>query len=202
MEHDVPEVVLTQAVDLVLSGGIILYPTDTVYGLGGDATNPAPSKRIRALKGSGVDKPLIVLTDSWDRVSEWIGKPDALTAELMDVGLHESLTILFPAQPSAPREVIGSSSEIGIRVCRHPFCARLIAGSGKPISSTSANTTGSPTPLRLNDIEDHIRGGVDLEIDGGELAGAASTIVRSAGRRPQVVREGSVTIEVLRHLLK
>jgi L-threonylcarbamoyladenylate synthase len=201
MAQDVSDRLLKQAVDCVLCGGVLLYPTDTVYGLGGDATNVAASERIRKLKGTDSDKPLLLLTDSWTRVEGWIRDPDPLTSALMELGKQYPLTILFAAGPSAPRNITGSSSEIGIRWCHLPFCRRLISESETLISSTSANPTGYPTPVRLDDIDPAIRVGADVEIDGGLLDGLASTIVRSGGGRLEVLREGALDARKIAKLL-
>lgn len=200
--QDIPADVLTQAVESVLRGGILLYPTDTVYGIGGDAARDDVTRRIRELKGVEANKPLLVLTDSWDRVEDWIPKPEGLVRRLMALSAFHSITILFPAAERVPRTLIGSSEEIGIRLCRHPFCIDLIRKASRPISSTSANPTGEAVPLSMQEINDRIRLGVDLVVDGGSLPGAPSTIVRPVGDRPIVLREGSISEAALGRLLE
>lgn len=200
-DRDVTDDVLSRAVDCILGGGILIYPTDTVYGLGGDAARDEVSDRLRQLKGSAPDRPLLILTDSWARVADWVSPPDALTRDLMAIAEARSLTILFSATKAVPKGLIGTSSEIGIRLCRYPFCARLIQASGRVISSTSANRAGGKPPLRPDQVEQAVIDGADLLVDGGALAGVPSTVVRPEGSSWRIVREGSVTGETLDRLL-
>lgn len=201
LARDIPDQIVNRAVKCVMDGGILLHPTDTVYGIGGDASNDDVSARIRRLKGTDSSKPLLVLTDSWDRVEHWIAHPDKLTRTLMTIGREHSLTILFSATASVPRGLVGSSSEVGIRLCLHPFCAKVIRRSGQPLSSTSANRTGKPVPILFDEVDEEILGGSDLAVDGGPLDGAASTIVRAANGRVEVVREGSLPTSMLSRLI-
>lgn len=200
MAPDVPDHVIRQAVEFLNRDGVILYPTDTVYGLGGDARSKTATDRIRRLKGNPSDKPLLVLTDSWERISDWIASPDETLRRLMEIGRSHSLTILFKTT-AAPRSLVGDATEVGIRLSAHPVCRRLIEVSGYPISSTSANLSGQSTPVKLGDVDATIRSGVDVAIDGGELGGPPSTIVRSSGGRLEIVREGSLAATELNHLL-
>lgn len=182
-------------------GGVLLYPTDTVYGLGGDADNDRVSEKVRLLKGTHPSKPLLVLTDAWERIGNWILKPEGLARQVMTIGERHPLTILFPASPNVPRGLIGTSKEVGIRLCRHPFCTELIRISGRLLSSTSANRTGEPVPRRFEEIDEHIRNGSNYAVDGGRLDGTPSTIVRVVGDRYEVVREGSLSSDLLSRLL-
>lgn len=189
------------AAKCVGGGGILLYPTDTVYGIGGDASSDEVSDRVRRLKGAQVDKPLLVLTDDWARVRTWVPRAEGLVKDLMSIGEEHSLTILFPASSEAPRGLIGASEAVGIRLCRDPFCAGLIRQSGRLLSSTSANRTGEPVPIHFTEIDAEIREGCDYAVDGGPLPGSVSTIVRVAGDRVEIIREGGLSSEMLKRLL-
>jgi len=201
VDQAIPDDVVLAAARCVGGGGILLYPTDTVYGIGGDACSDEVSDRVRRLKGAQVDKPLLVLTDDWARVRTWIPRPEGKVKDLMSIGEEHSLTILFPASSEVPRGLIGASEEIGIRLCRDPFCAALIKQSGRLLSSTSANRTREPVPIRFTEIDAEIRAGCDYAVDGGPLPGSASTIVRVAGNGIEMIREGGLSSESLERLL-
>lgn len=199
--QDVPADVLARAVECVLTGGILLYPTETVYGLGSDAANGEATRSIRRLKRSDPQKPLLVLTDSWERVEGWIRAPRGLTLDLMQIAESHPLTILFPAEPTVPESLIGASEAIGFRLTHDRFCRQLIQEAATPLSSTSANRTGEGAPSRLEQVEPSIRAGADFAVDGGTLPGVASTIVRATSEGLEVLREGSLSAADLAQLL-
>ncbi|HUF07754.1 MAG TPA: L-threonylcarbamoyladenylate synthase [Rhodothermales bacterium] len=201
MDQAIPDDVVLAAAECVSGGGILLYPTDTVYGIGGDACSDEASDRVRRLKGAQIDKPLLVLTDDWARVQPWVPRPEGIVKDLMSIGEEHSLTILFPASSEVPRWLIGASEEVGIRLCRDPFCAGLIRQSGCLLSSTSANRTGERVPVHFTEIDAKIRAGCDYAVDGGPLPGSASTIVRAAGDGFEMIREGGISYELLERLL-
>lgn len=186
------------ASDAVRAGAVLLYPTETVYGLGGDAGRSDVLARVRQLKGRGDYSPVLVLTDSWERVASWAGAGDA-AARVMAHDPPLAVTLLLPAAPAAPPWLVGPEGLVGIRRTGDPFCAALVRAAGAPITSTSANRSGEPAPAELESVGPAIRAGADLEVDAGRrLPGVASTVARidDAGR-VTIVRPGPVDAATL-----
>ena len=185
------------AVELAAStfgaGDLLLYPTSTVYGLGGDPRDKNLSDRIQALKERPQSKPHLVLTDRWGRVADWVSGLTDVHERLMRFGRVRPITVLFEAGKQAPLHLVGESGEVAIRITSHPFCSALIAKTGKPIISTSANKAGRPAPADFDHIDPDILTGIDLAINGGKSAGKASTIVAVRNGAIEIVRIGSVS---------
>jgi L-threonylcarbamoyladenylate synthase len=161
--------------ECIRSGGIVLFPADTVYGLAVDPGNEEAVERMYRLKGRPREKRSALMYFSVEDV------PD----------LPERARRLLPG----PVTVIVADGR-GIRVPDGPRLATV------PVLQTSANPTGGPDPRRLDDVDPAIRAGVDLEIDGGELPGTASTVVDLSGEEPRIVREGAVSAARVRELLR
>ena len=187
------------AATVVAAGGLLLYPTETVYGLGCDPWAGPAVARLQALKGRDAHKPMLALTDDWARVAGWLGEVKEVHQRLM---AHDGpLTILFAAGPGAPPSLVGSEGLVGVRRTTDPFCRSVIERNERPLVSTSANPAGAPAPARFEDVNAVILDGVDLAVDAGApLAGAPSTVVRVVGGMPVVVREGVVDVAAVRRI--
>lgn len=153
-----------QAADVLKSGGIILYPTDTVWGIGCDATNSEAVNKIYALKKSANKKSMLVLVDSIDRAAVYTDHVPSVAWDLMEVAV-KPLTLILPGAHGIADNLIPDEGTIGIRVPDHPFCNRLCHILGRPIVSTSANLSGAPAPAGFSQIDDEIKKGVDLIVD-------------------------------------
>ena len=197
---DEPDSALIAAHRCIERGGVLLYPTATVYGIGGDARREDVALRIAVLKGRDRDKPMLLLTDQWDRVTNWFERVTEMHRYLMHHPGSAYLTILFEASESAPVMLRGGSPLIGVRRTAHPFCRALIERSGAPLISTSANRSGEPTARTVNEVPDDVRTGVDLLIDAGPSPSSeASTVVAVEDGRIRIVREGAVKKPDLLH---
>jgi len=193
---------LLLAAEVVQAGGVVVYPTETLYGLGANAWNPEAVERVHALKKRTGGKPVLVIVHS-------AGAVPGLTDEITEAGrtLMESfwpgpLTLLFRSGSHVPRAVTGESGRIGIRLPSSRVCVRLCELSGCPLVSTSANISGEPSPGSVPEIERALGPGVDLFIDGGVLPpGLPSTVVDVSGRAPHLVREGRVSFEDLKRIV-
>lgn len=188
---------LDAAARIVRGGGVVVYPTETVYGLGGDARRPDVAARCRSVKGRGA-VPMLSLVDEWARVDEWVAPDErAVCARVAGV---EGVTVLARATARAPRHLVGPEGWVGVRVARG--AARELARAiDAPLLSTSANPTGRPTPARPAELAPELRRRVDAVLDGGALDGAPSTVVRPDGDALVVIREGAVSAEALRAAL-
>lgn len=189
---------IAAAAAVVRSGGVLAYPTETVYGLGGDALSAAALGRIRTLKGRDADKPVLALTDTWARVAEWLGRLDPALERLMGHEPPLPVTLLLPVTEAAPAGLVGPGGLVGLRRTSDPFCRALIAASDRVLLSTSANPAGAPAPSRFSSLDAAIVAGVDLAVDAGaELNGVPSTVVRVEDGRLVVVREGAAPTGLL-----
>ncbi len=147
-------------VDVLKSGGIILYPTDTVWGVGCDATNAEAVEKIYALKRSENKKSMIVLCNTLDMAARYISRPLQIAFEVMELST-KPLTAIMPGGVGVAPNLIPEEGTLAIRVPDHQFCQDVIRRLGRPLVSTSANITGEETPLRLADISKEIVEGVD-----------------------------------------
>ncbi len=147
-------------VEVLRKGGIILYPTDTVWGVGCDATNEEAVAKIYALKRSENKKSMIVLCNTLDMAARYISRPLSIAFEVMEL-TTKPLTAIMPGGVGVAKNLIPEEGTLAIRVPDHQFCQDVIRRLGKPLVSTSANITGEDTPLRLADISKEIVEGVD-----------------------------------------
>lgn len=170
---------IQKAVEILKSGGLILYPTDTVWGIGCDATNEKAVAKIYALKKSENKTSMLVLTDSIDRAACYTTKAPEIAWELMEV-TDKPLTLILEGATGVAQNLIPDEGTIGIRVPDHEFCKRLIKSLGRPMVSTSANLSGEKSPITFDQIREEIKRGVDLVVDRayeGKPTGKPSSII-------------------------
>ena len=178
----------------VRAGGVLVYPTETVYGIGGDPAREDVVRRIQALKGRDADKPMLLLTDTWDRALPWVAEVTPVHRRIMAHEPPLPVTLLFVPTPAAPAAFRGKSDKIGIRRTPDPFCRAVIAQADRLLLSTSANPAGAPPPRAFDDIAPELLAGADYAVDAGRpLAGVPSTVVDVVGGRLHVVRAGAVS---------
>ncbi|MGQ2982655.1 L-threonylcarbamoyladenylate synthase [Flavobacterium sp.] len=152
------------AFEAIKNGGIILYPTDTVWGIGCDATNPEAVKKIYALKQREESKSMIVLMNS-DRMMHNVFKEIPEVAwQILDLSEKPTTLILDNPRNVAPN-IIAEDKTLGIRLVTEPFCFKLMERMKKPLVSTSANISGRPTPTSFKEIDHHILDGVDYVVN-------------------------------------
>lgn len=151
---------IEQCLDVLKSGGLILYPTDTVWGIGCDATNEAAVARVYALKQRADEKALIVLVADEKDVLQYTAAPDLAVFDYLEKA-HKPTTVIYDGALGLAASLTGKDGSIGIRICREPFCRQLIRRFRKPIVSTSANISGQPAPRIFSEIADPVRNGVD-----------------------------------------
>ncbi len=145
------------------NGGILLYPTDTVWGIGCDATNEAAVSKIFTLKNRIESKAMIVLLEDETELLNYV---EDHSFQIFDYikGIHKPTTVIYPRAKNLAPNLIGEDGSVAIRICKDPFCKTLIKQFGKPIVSTSANISGYPTPMCFNDISLEIIEGVDYVV--------------------------------------
>ena len=165
---------LDNASKIISSGGIIVYPTDTVYGFGVDATNENSIKRLNNLKNR--KGPISVIASGKNVVSKWIDIPNDQLSEAIS-HLEPYTTIIYPVKKGIVNKLIlGPNSTLGIRIPNHPFCLEIAKKCNTPITTTSENRTGQKPQSNVDNILKHFGNDVDLIIDDGDLKGPASSI--------------------------
>lgn len=155
---------INKALEVLKNGGVILYPTDTVWGLGCDATNEEAVAKVNAIKGRAEDKSLIILLENDNKLQSYVTEIPDVAYELIEYA-ENPLTIVFSGAKNLAKGVINSDGSVGIRVVKHDFCEQLIQRFRKPIVSTSANISGQPTPKLFDEISDEIKDAVDYIVD-------------------------------------
>ncbi len=195
--------VVRRAAALLKAGGVIVYPTETLYGVGADAGNADALRRVFALKGREGAKPLLVIVDAFERLRPFVESVTAEAPLLMDAFWPGPLTLVFKASSRAVPELTAGTGTIGARVPSSDFCRALVSACGRPITSTSANRAGEPTPNDVDEIRKRFPEGVDLFIDAGALPPSSpSTVVDVSSSPPRLVREGAVRWEQIERTLR
>ncbi len=175
-------------IEKLKSGGIILYPSDTIWGLGCDATNEQACRRIHELKNRPASKSFIVLVDGFPMLERYVPDFHPICYDLADMATRP-LTIIYPTAKGLAPSILAEDGSVGIRITTDPNCLQLIRSIRKPIVSTSANLSGQASPTCFNEIDSTIKNGVDaiLEDRMTEKMITASQIIK-------IGLDGSVTV--------
>ncbi|MDE5731165.1 MAG: threonylcarbamoyl-AMP synthase [Alistipes sp.] len=168
-----------EAARVLRAGGVILYPTDTVWGLGCDATNAEAVARIYRLKRSENKKSMLVLCASPDMTVRYVNKAPGIAFEVQEMAT-EPLTLVLPGAVGVAPDLIPDEGTLGVRIPDHAFCQALLRRLGRPVVSTSANLSGEPAPRRLDEVARELIEGVDHVVDPrfeGRPTGKPSSII-------------------------
>lgn len=193
---------LADAAAAIQRGDLVAFPTETVYGLGADATNPDAVKKVYQAKGRPSDNPLIVHVTGPAQVAEF-AEIDAQSKQLMDTFWPGPLTIILPIKPHALDPVVtGGLTTAAFRNPDTPLTLKLIEQAGVPLVGPSANTSGKPSPTKPAHVMHDLDGKIAGVLDGGETKiGVESTVLDMSGAVPSVLRPGAVTPEDLTPIL-
>ena len=184
---------LISAVEILRAGGVVVYPTETFYGLGVDALNQKAIKKIFAIKKRSLSQPLLILIPDQDYLPRYVADVPANAHRLMEHFWPGPLTMVFFASPQLPSILTAGTKKIAIRISPHPIARALTSAFAGPLTSTSANISGEQSPATAKEVFSHLGGMIDLIIDGGKTPGQMpSTIVDVTFSPPQLVREGVV----------
>jgi L-threonylcarbamoyladenylate synthase len=185
---------MAEAASTIRAGGLVVYPTETVYGLGADAFSSKALAKIFKIKGRETKKPIPLAVNSIDMARQVAELTPA--AEVLFMFLPGPLTIVAPARPSVSNLITAGTGKVGIRVPNHLVALKLIDFVGGPITSTSANLSGKPAPLTLREALEQIGKNVDVALDAGRCKlGVPSTVVDVTPKRPKVLRSGPIPEE-------
>lgn len=185
---------IAAAATLLERGGVIAFPTGSLYGLGADALNAGAVERVFTIKRRPPDKPLLILVPDRAVVVDLAVEVPAAAIRLMDRFWPGQVTIVLNALPGLPSNLTAGTGRIGIRLPGHPVARALVAAFGGPITGTSANLSGRGGCHRIDEIDPQLLRQLDLVIDAGQLKeGIGSTVVDVTGAEPIVIREGVVS---------
>ena len=182
---------LNQTIEILQSGGTILYPTDTIWGIGCDATNIDAIEKIFEIKKREKTKSMIILVESEKRLQDLVDVPE-MAWEIMDLS-EKPVTIIYDHPRNLPKELLAEDGSIGIRLVKNDFLKKLISKLNKPLVSTSANFSGEKSPMKFSDISQEIVDSVDFVVEENqdkvsEYSGSSIIRVWSDGRI-KVIRE-------------
>lgn len=190
---------LEEAGKVIKSGGLVLFPTETVYGLGANGLDEIAVKKIFEAKGRKTDNPLILHISEYDMLSEIVKETTEVEKKLIKSFWPGPFTIILPKTDKVPKIVSGGLNTVGIRMPSGIIAQKLIEYAGVPIAAPSANISGRPSGTKIEDIYDELKDKVDYIIDGGETEiGLESTVVRVIDGIPHILRPGKITAEEIK----
>jgi L-threonylcarbamoyladenylate synthase len=193
---------IAEAAEVIVAGGLVAFPTETVYGLGADALNAAAVQRIFAAKGRPADNPLIVHVADPAEVEGLTAALPETARLLMARCWPGPLTLVVPAAPQVPLVTRGGLGTVAVRMPAHPVALALIRAAGCPIAAPSANRSGRPSPTTARHVLADLGDAIDLVLDGGPTpVGVESTVLDLTTSPPSVLRPGGVAVETLRDLI-
>ena len=195
--------VMEQAGKLIADGELVAFPTETVYGLGGDALDPDASRKIYAAKGRPSDNPLIVHIADFDDMKRVAREVPEQAKKLADAFWPGPLTMIVWKSDAVPEATTGGMQTVAVRMPNHPVALELIRRSGCLIAAPSANTSGRPSPTEAQHVAEDLSGKIAMILDGGPVGiGIESTIIDLTEEKPMILRPGYITPEMLSEVLQ
>lgn len=194
--------IIQKAVLLMKRGGVVAFPTETLYGLGVNAYSEKAVMEVFKIKGRGYEKPIPILIDRKEALPELVSQVSETAKHLIEEFWPGGLTIIFEASPKLTRLLTGNTGKIGIRMSSNAVAHELVKEMAGPITATSANISGQKACTAAIEVHGTLADGVDLIIDGGETKGnLGSTIVDVTSTPAKIVRKGVVSLEYLKEYL-
>jgi len=193
---------LQEAAQILRSGGLIAFPTETVYGLGADGLNPEASKKIYAAKGRPSDNPLILHIADFEALNELTVECPEMGRKLAEAFWPGPITIIFNKSKKVPYSTTGGLDTVAIRMPSHPVAYELIRQSGIYVAAPSANVSGRPSPTKAEHVIEDMDGKIEMIIDGGKVEiGLESTIVDVTGPIATILRPGYITASMIEEVI-
>ncbi len=203
VDSDHPEKeIIEEAVKLIKEEKLIVFPTETVYGLGADALNKEAVKRIFEIKGRPLDKPLSILIGKKEDLRQYVQKIPKSAQVLIERFWPGPLTLIFKASSLIPDIMMGENSTIGIRMPDCRIALEIVKASGVLLACPSANLSGSPAPTKAEEVIKDLGERIDLLLDGGETRiGVESTVLDLTASSPTILREGALKKEEIEEVV-
>ncbi|WP_330682893.1 L-threonylcarbamoyladenylate synthase [[Clostridium] aminophilum] len=193
---------IQEAADVIRSGGLAAFPTETVYGLGGNALDADASRKIYAAKGRPSDNPLIAHVSCMEEITPIVSEIPEAGRKLAEAFWPGPMTLIFQKSEVVPYQTTGGLETVAVRMPSDPVAQELIRRAGVPIAAPSANTSGRPSPTRAGHVYEDLNGKIEVILDGGPVGiGVESTIVDVTEDVPTLLRPGAVTMEMLREVV-
>lgn len=199
---NIKEEELQEAARIIRDGGLVAFPTETVYGLGANALDEQAAKKIYEAKGRPSDNPLIAHVSSEEELKPLVKEIPEAAKKLMKAFWPGPMTMIFPKSGVVPYGTTGGLDTVAVRMPSDPVARALIRLAGVPIAAPSANTSGRPSPTTAQHVWQDMEGKIEMILDGGPVGiGLESTIVDVTGTAPTILRPGAVTLEMLQKVL-
>jgi L-threonylcarbamoyladenylate synthase len=191
---------IQNAFEILQRGGLVAFPTDTVYGVGALAFDATAVESIYTAKGRSIEKAIPILIGRPEDLNKVTAAVPPIAAKLAARFWPGPLTLVIPKHPDLP-DVVSAGPTVGVRVPDHPVARKLLSAAG-PMAVTSANLSGQDNPLTAEDVHRQLNGRIPLILDGGETPGGVpSTVVNCLGTEPVVLREGPITSKDIQFVL-
>ena len=201
-EQHIQEELMRQAGGIIRAGGLVAFPTETVYGLGGDALNPDSSRKIYAAKGRPSDNPLIVHICRMEDLAHIVKEIPEAAMRLAEKFWPGPLTMIFHKSEAVPYETTGGLDTVAVRMPSHKAALAFIREAGGYVAAPSANRSGRPSPTLAKYVAEDMMGRIEMIMDGGDVEiGLESTIIDMTEKEPVILRPGYITREMLEEVL-
>ncbi|HXV80777.1 MAG TPA: L-threonylcarbamoyladenylate synthase [Candidatus Binatia bacterium] len=194
---------LAAAVGALKRGDVIVFPTETLYGLGADALDEAVVQKVFELKGRDPRHPIPVLVADQEMLHTLVAAIPTTAKKLMELYWPGPLTLVLPARRNIPKPLCNPAGGIGVRISSQPIAHRLIKGLGRPLTATSANPSGKEAARTVQEAKKYFAGRIEVFVDGGKLTSpSASTVVDAMEDRIKIIRQGELAPKLQRFLAK
>lgn len=184
---------IVDAVAALRAGALIVFPTETLYGLGADALNFAAVEKVFQLKGRNASKPFPVIVSDRAMLDRLVAKISPLAEKLMAHFWPGPLTLVLPARADIPPQLVNATGGIGVRISSQPIAMEIVRLLGRPLTATSANPSGHPGARTIAQAKDYFSGKIDIFVDGGELPSiTGSTVTDVTASKVKIIRAGEI----------
>ena len=185
---------LSQAIASLERGDVVVFPTETVYGLGADALNPAAVEKVFQLKGRNPDTPIPIIVADQAMLKDLVEEIPSIARKLMERFWPGPLTLVLPAGPGTPKQLLNRTGGIGVRISSQPRATQLARELRRPLTATSANPSGQPAASTIDQAQNYFAGEIEIFLDGGKLPSkTGSSVVEVSDDRIKIIREGEIS---------
>jgi L-threonylcarbamoyladenylate synthase len=189
---------LRHAIASLKRGDVIVFPTETVYGLGADALNPAAVEKVFQLKGRNPDTPIPIIVADQAMLKDLVEEIPPIARKLMERFWPGPLTLVLPAVPGTPKQLLNRTGGIGVRISSEAIATQLARELGRPLTATSANLSGQQAAFTIEQAHNYFDGEIEIFLDGGKLPSKiGSSVVEVIDGRIKIIRAGEISLEQL-----